>query len=110
MDACPNTPREELVNELGCSGSQIDDDGDGLYNFEDACPNTPVGESDVDASGCGPSQRDSDEDGINDDMDLCPDTQWLVETDSDGCAANQRDTDGDGRKAVSYTHLRAPET
>ena len=36
-----------------------DDDGDGVLNSADLCPDTPAGEA-VDADGCGDSQRDDD--------------------------------------------------
>ena len=35
MDECPGTNLNIEVNERGCGGDQLDDDGDGLANFED---------------------------------------------------------------------------
>ncbi|MDA7797515.1 thrombospondin type 3 repeat-containing protein [Flavobacteriaceae bacterium] len=88
-----------------------DDDGDGVYNINDECPNTNAGLT-VDATGCALNQLDSDNDGVFDDVDECPDTpefelnnvqgtptfgeQIPTVVDEKGCGASQRDTDGDG--------------
>jgi hypothetical protein len=60
-----------------------DSDGDGVYDKEDECPETP---GLVEFNGC----PDSDGDGIRDEDDACPDTAGLEEF--DGCP----DSDGDG--------------
>ncbi|MDC0916426.1 thrombospondin type 3 repeat-containing protein [Flavobacteriaceae bacterium] len=89
----------------------LDEDGDGVYNINDACLGTETG-LEVDATGCALNQLDSDNDGIFDDLDECPDTPEfeinnvkgtptygeLIPTivDEKGCGASQRDTDGDG--------------
>jgi outer membrane protein OmpA-like peptidoglycan-associated protein len=67
----------------------LDDDGDGIPNFRDRCPETPIGAT-VNEKGC-PSDGDGDE--ILDGLDACPDTPAGWPTDSDGCPL---DTDGDG--------------
>ncbi|MDR2814891.1 MAG: DUF5723 family protein [Prevotellaceae bacterium] len=66
-----------------------DDDGDGVKNKRDKCPNTPPGYK-VDKYGC---EIDSDGDGVADDMDKCPATPFAVRVDSWGCPL---DDDGDG--------------
>jgi len=71
----------------------VDSDGDGVYNPDDRCPNTPAGTA-VDATGCelaGPG--DADGDGVADDVDRCPTTPAGISVDSRGCAL---DGDGDG--------------
>lgn len=71
----------------------VDSDGDGVYNPDDRCPNTPAGTA-VDATGCalaGPG--DADGDGVSDDLDRCPNTPAGIAVDSRGCAL---DGDGDG--------------
>lgn len=71
----------------------LDSDGDGVYNPDDRCPNTPAGTA-VDATGCalaGPG--DADGDGVTDDIDRCPTTPAGIAVDSRGCAL---DGDGDG--------------
>ena len=89
----------------------LDEDGDGVYNINDACLGTEAG-LEVDATGCALNQLDSDNDGVFDDLDECPDTPEfeinnvkgtptfgeLIPTvvDEKGCGASQRDTDGDG--------------
>eukprot|EP00353_Schmidingerella_taraikaensis_P016841 CAMPEP_0185605766 /NCGR_PEP_ID=MMETSP0436-20130131/4289_1 /TAXON_ID=626734 ORGANISM="Favella taraikaensis, Strain Fe Narragansett Bay" /NCGR_SAMPLE_ID=MMETSP0436 /ASSEMBLY_ACC=CAM_ASM_000390 /LENGTH=447 /DNA_ID=CAMNT_0028237091 /DNA_START=13 /DNA_END=1352 /DNA_ORIENTATION=- len=60
-----------------------DTDGDGIYDRDDACPETPGLEQ---FQGC----PDTDGDGIQDKEDSCPETPGLPEF--NGCA----DTDGDG--------------
>ncbi len=63
-----------------------DDDGDGVGNKRDRCPNTPPGTS-VDRHGC---PNDKDGDGITDDEDKCPLAYGPAYT--RGCP----DRDGDG--------------
>ncbi|MBI6120382.1 OmpA family protein [Salegentibacter maritimus] len=60
-----------------------DSDGDGIYDKDDECPETP---GLPEFNGC----PDTDGDGIEDRMDNCPDEAGLAEF--DGCP----DTDGDG--------------
>jgi len=60
-----------------------DTDGDGIYDVEDECPETP---GLPEFNGC----PDSDGDGIEDRNDACPDTPGVAEF--NGCA----DSDGDG--------------
>lgn len=66
-----------------------DDDGDGVLNSKDKCPNTPKGVT-VNADGCPP---DSDGDGVPDYLDKCPNTPKEAQVDKDGCPL---DSDGDG--------------
>jgi len=66
-----------------------DDDGDGVPNHLDKCPNTPAGVK-VDANGC---CLDTDHDGVPDFKDKCPNTPAGVKVDADGCCL---DTDHDG--------------
>ncbi|MDB4270017.1 thrombospondin type 3 repeat-containing protein [Flavobacteriaceae bacterium] len=89
----------------------LDEDGDGVYNINDACLGTEAG-LEIDATGCALNQLDSDNDGVFDDLDECPDTPEqelnnvqgtptygeLIPTvvDEKGCGASQRDTDSDG--------------
>lgn len=62
-DLCPGTPPNIAVDDVGCP---FDTDGDGLYDYEDECPNEAGGES---TKGC----PDSDNDGLADLHDKCPD-------------------------------------
>lgn len=83
-----------MLGNLGGAGkAPTDSDGDGVFDADDRCPNTPAGTA-VDGDGCelaGPG--DADGDGVNDDVDRCPTTPAGVEVDSRGCAL---DDDGDG--------------
>jgi OOP family OmpA-OmpF porin len=74
-----------------------DDDGDGVANGLDRCPDTPAGTA-VDTQGCPPAlpvamPADSDGDGVVDSVDQCPATPAGVVVDAVGCPA---DEDGDG--------------
>jgi outer membrane protein OmpA-like peptidoglycan-associated protein len=68
---------------------RMDADGDGVYDDQDSCPNTPAGAR-VDAKGC---PLDTDRDGVADYMDSCPYTAAGVGVDGKGCPM---DADGDG--------------
>ena len=70
-------------------GRNKDSDGDGVYDSDDMCPNTPPGVK-VDQFGC---SIDSDADGVPDDQDKCPNTPKDVIVDRLGCPI---DSDGDG--------------
>jgi outer membrane protein OmpA-like peptidoglycan-associated protein len=65
----------------------LDDDGDGIKNADDACPLVP---GIPELNGC--PDKDSDGDGVPDRLDKCPDVPGLKEL--DGCPA--KDSDGDG--------------
>ena len=70
-------------------GCPIDSDKDGVPDYLDKCPNTPLGIA-VDKFGC---PLDSDMDGIPDYLDKCPDTPQGVIVDEFGCPL---DSDKDG--------------
>ena len=59
-----------------------DEDGDGIDDSIDQCPQTPAG-SNVNAQGC--VTVDSDNDGILDGQDLCPNTPANTAVDGTGC-------------------------
>ncbi|OQD43096.1 hypothetical protein BUL40_08380 [Croceivirga radicis] len=92
LDACPNTPVGETVDDNGCSIAQQDIDGDGILNILDLCPDTPLGAS-VNADGCALSQLDTDNDGVNDAIDICPYTPENATVDSLGCVIEPIATD-----------------
>lgn len=66
-------------------GCPFDTDFDGLYDYEDKCPTEP---GPKDNQGCPYGDRDGD--GILDNVDLCPDLKGIAKF--KGCP----DTDGDG--------------
>ena len=70
-------------------GKSKDADLDGVRNWLDKCPGTPIGAK-VDANGC---PIDSDKDGVFDGLDKCPDTPIGAKVDKNGCPL---DSDGDG--------------
>ncbi len=70
-------------------GCPLDTDGDGVPDYLDKCPGTPQG-VEVDAKGC---PIDSDGDGVPDKADKCPNTPKGVKVDAKGCPL---DSDGDG--------------
>ena len=68
-----------------------DNDGDGVVNLDDACPNQNAFGWDLDADGC---LDDLDQDDVPDNLDLCPEENALGwDLDADGCID---DSDGDG--------------
>ncbi len=75
--------------KVNADGCPLDSDGDGIPDYLDKCPNTPRGVA-VGPDGCA---LDSDGDGIPDDRDRCPGTPRGVPVDANGCPL---DSDGDG--------------
>lgn len=71
-----------------------DDDGDGVMNKDDRCPQTPP-EAHVDNSGC---PKDSDGDGVPDGIDRCPRSRANEKIGPDGCPADQ-----DGDRVPDFT-------
>ncbi len=82
-------PNTPLGAIVNARGCAVDSDNDGVADFGDSCPNTPAGVS-VDGYGC---PLDTDGDGVPDISDECPDTPPGVEVDARGCPL---DTDQDG--------------
>lgn len=70
-------------------GGEQDDDGDGVPNNMDKCPDTPKGVT-VDEFGCA---LDSDHDGVPNYLDKCPNTANGAKVDEKGCPI---DSDNDG--------------
>jgi len=70
-------------------GKVHDSDLDGVRDWLDTCPNTPIG-AHVDPHGC---PIDSDADSVYDGLDKCPGTPKGCTVDKDGCPSDQ---DGDG--------------
>lgn len=81
------------VYTLGIS----DNDGDGVADDEDVCPETPAGVL-VDNFGC---PVDADNDGVPDYLDICPGTPANISVDKNGCPV---DSDEDG--VPDYMDLR----
>ena len=82
-------PNTPLGAKVDAKGCPIDSDGDGVFDGIDKCPDTPRG-CKVDAKGC---SIDSDGDGVCDGLDQCPGTPKGALVDAKGCPI---DTDGDG--------------
>ncbi len=91
-DLCAETPLGETTNADGCGMlTQLDTDGDGVYDANDACVNeAALSGYDNNMDGC---TDDTDGDGVTDDLDVFPDesTQW---SDRDG------DTWGDNPSGI----------
>jgi OOP family OmpA-OmpF porin len=98
----PEQPSEEIAEEEGPAGEaeeavveeepkemevvqRIDSDGDGVYDEEDQCADSPRGTT-VDEFGC---PQDSDRDGVYNGLDKCPDTVAGVPVDDRGCPTVQ---------------------
>ena len=92
--ANPNLQGISDVNKKEIITIQADEDGDGIEDNVDTCPQTPAGES-VDANGCSASQLDDDNDGVANSVDTCPDTPAGTTVDASGCAVVvDQDLDG----------------
>ncbi|CAM1369581.1 conserved hypothetical protein [Tenacibaculum sediminilitoris] len=79
--------------------SDGDEDGDGVLNGVDNCPNTAnADQADADNNGIGDVCQDTDGDGILDINDNCPNTANANQTDADnnGIGDACQDIDGDG--------------
>jgi hypothetical protein len=70
-------------------GAEKDNDGDGVEDNKDVCPDTPTG-LEVGDFGC---PIDSDSDGVPDYLDKCNNTPWNILIDETGCPI---DSDNDG--------------
>ncbi len=88
-DSQDQCPNTPRDIKVDSRGCPLDSDGDGVYDYMDQCPHTPAGIS-VDKTGC---PMDTDGDGVYDSQDQCPDTPKGTEVNSDGCPL---DSDGDG--------------
>ena len=85
----------------GCLGGEdeslSDDDGDGVMNENDECPNTPLNTIVDQENGCvDETQLDDDQDGVINVIDRCPLTPAGETADADGCSQSQIDDDEDG--------------
>lgn len=70
-----------LAAHLHSEFADEDYDQDGVENYKDVCPQTPLGLQ-VNAMGCAPDQ---DKDGIADILDRCMDTPRKAAVDEAGC-------------------------
>ena len=85
LDQCPRTPLDAHdVDENGCDATERDTDGDGVFDSDDNCPGTPIGNN-VNSIGC----ADLDGDGIFSNVDDCPNTLEKWTPNSEGCAVYQ---------------------
>ena len=75
--------------QFAFGGRAKDQDLDGVRNWLDKCPDTPIGAK-VDATGC---PLDADRDAVFDGLDKCEGTPAGCKVGKDGCIV---DTDGDG--------------
>ena len=68
----------------GCANTQpmVDNDHDGVLDYRDVCPNTPI-LAKVDKYGCA---LDSDLDGVIDLYDKCPNTPFTDKVYANGCS------------------------
>jgi hypothetical protein len=71
-----------------------DDDGDGVPNCADACPDD-ANKTRAGACGCGKTDTDRDADGTLDCDDECPDDKRATDEGACGCGVVETDSDGD---------------
>ena len=82
-------PATPIGAKVDANGCPLDADADSVFDGLDQCPDTPRG-AQVDAHGC---PTDSDGDGVWDGIDQCADTPKGVSVDAQGCP-NDDDRDG----------------
>lgn len=82
-------PNTPIGAKVGKDGCPVDSDRDSVYDGLDQCEGTPFG-CKVDKNGC-PTDRDGDK--VCDGLDQCADTPKGAVVDAKGCPV---DTDGDG--------------
>ncbi len=82
-------PGTPIGAKVDAKGCPLDTDGDGVYDGLDKCEGTPKG-CQVDKTGC---IVDSDGDGVCDGLDQCAATPKGAKVDAKGCPV---DSDGDG--------------
>ena len=87
--------------KLGVDMSHLlpDEDGDGIWDGEDLCPDSDILEE-VDDFGCAENQLDNDNDGYTNDIDDCIDDFGTSTWEYVGCP----DSDGDGWRNSNDTH------
>lgn len=93
------TPATGNVDVGSALGAPTDEDGDGVIDCSDECPETPADQS-ADENGCSCQQLfpdlDTDGDTAIDCVDGCPTDPNKVEPGACGCGVAETDTDGDG--------------
>jgi OmpA-OmpF porin, OOP family len=89
------SPKFRAFLALGWSPSFIDDDRDGIYDFEDRCLGSPEDrDGHRDEDGC--PELDNDGDGLLDPQDQCPGEGEDADQFQDGDGCPEADNDGDG--------------
>jgi outer membrane protein OmpA-like peptidoglycan-associated protein len=93
-------PNTPVGARVDANGCPTDADRDSVFDGIDKCENTPQG-CVIDATGC---PKDADQDGVCDGLDQCADTPAGQEVDTKGCPT---DIDGDG---VPLSRDNCPDT
>jgi OOP family OmpA-OmpF porin len=88
--AAVNPQRRETSTQahpVDATGCELDNDGDGVVNSQDYCPDDSADalSAGIAVNGC---PKHSDFDGTPDYRDRCPDTATGVATDAHGCPRN----------------------
>ena len=85
IDQCPDDPNKTAPGACGCGAPDTDNDGDGISNCQDNCPNN-----------FDPDQTDGDGDGVGDLCDTCANDPNKVSPGECGCGVPDTDSDNDG--------------
>jgi len=84
-----------IIVDPGGPAGELDQDGDGVDDSLDGCPNDPD-KTEAGACGCGNPEADTDNDGTPDCIDECPNDFEKVIPGDCGCGVSDKDTDNDG--------------
>ncbi|HKP38466.1 MAG TPA: LamG-like jellyroll fold domain-containing protein [Pyrinomonadaceae bacterium] len=85
IDQCPDDLNKTAPGACGCGVPDTDNDGDGIANCQDNCPNN-----------FNPDQTDGDGDGVGDLCDSCANDPNKVTPGECGCGVPDTDSDHDG--------------
>ena len=82
------------------SRDHLDDDGDGVLNKHDGCPNEDSRNEDSDGDGC---LDDDDSDGVSNRLDDCPLSERSADVDENGCSPQQLEAAQDEEGVGNFT-------
>jgi len=110
IDHCPDDPDKTEPGVCGCGIADVDTDGDGTLDCNDACPGDP---NKIDPGICGcnkPDDADGDGDGTPDCIDGCINDPNKTDPGACGCSRPDDDLDNNGIVDCLETPPGPPDT